>query len=217
MALFPQTLDGLRNRIITETVRNDLADDLASILDQQIASAVDYYESERWWFNEVRTNSTFTAGGEYQAIAPVGYNTIDALYIVIGGVRYWLTPRSMEDLENLYTVPQVGQPTDYAVFGTNVRLWPTPNIAYQAIWLTINAVTPTLDYTKPLGSNTSANMWTQGGQDLITSRVKMNLYRDQFRDSDGLLLATAAEKAAYATLKGTSNVLLSTGKIRSHW
>lgn len=213
MALFPQTLDGLRNRIITETVRNDLADDLASILDQQISSAIDYYEAERWWFNEGRdATGAMTPGSQY-VTPPANFRIIDAFYIVIGGVRYHLTPRSREDIEAMYTVPQIGQPTDYAMTGNSARVWPTPNIAYPTIWLTINTVTPVIDYTV----GTSTNTWMSLGQDLITSRVKMNLYRDQFRDSDGLLLATAAEKAAYADLKGETNQRISTGRIRASW
>ncbi len=212
MALYPQTLDGLRSRIITETVRNDLADDLASLLDTEIASAIGYYENERWWFNESRTTGVLTIGQEYTPL-PSNFIFIDSFYITVGMVRYELTPRSMEYIEDQYTVPQVGQPTDYAVFGPSARLWPTPNLAFPTIWLTVGNVTPVLDY----GDGSSANFWTQQGADLIVARVKMNLYRDQFRDADGLALSTNAESAAYKTLKGDTNRRVSTGKIRYRW
>jgi hypothetical protein len=210
------TLGDLRNRVILETVRDDLADDLASILDLQIASAIAYYQNERFWFNESRTTGTMTALNEYTAL-PSGYLFIDAFYIVIGGVRYWLKPRSMEDIESLYTVPQVGQPTDYANFSGQARLWPTPNMNYQTIWLTVSEVTPPLDFTVPGVSNTSTNDWMENAYDLITARVKINLYRDQFRDDSGLQGATLMEREAYSNLKGQSNRQLSTGRIRASW
>ena len=46
------TLGDLKQRIIDETNRDDLQDELASALNRVIADAIDFYQAERWVFDE---------------------------------------------------------------------------------------------------------------------------------------------------------------------
>lgn len=208
MATYPATLAGLRTRIITETNRDDLSDELATALDQAIQDAITYYEAERWWWDEGRTTSTCTIGNEYTN-RPTGASIVDRPFLLVNNVRFRITKRSMEYIEGLYTAPISGQPTDYCEFGDQIRLWPTPNVAYTIIWLYLKDETA-LDYSVP----TSANAWTAQGQSLIAARAEMLLWRDYFRDDASYQRASIKEQEAYDRLKGETNRRLSTGRVR---
>jgi len=203
------TLGDLKARVIRETNRDDLADDLADALSYAITSAIDFYSTQRWDFNEARTVDTMLSGEEYTTL-PTGTRILDELYLIIGGVRYRLTKQEMDYIEGLYSVPMIGQPTDYAVFQGQVRVWPTPNRNYSVIWLTI-------EDQPALTDDSSSNAWTTEGYDLIAARTRYLLYRDQFRDSAGAAVAYAAEQEAYGNLKGTTNRLIGTGRMRASW
>lgn len=209
------TLGDLKTRIITETNRDDLGDDLASTLSGIIAKSIDQYAAERWWFNELRTTSACVSANQY-ATLPTGFRVLDKLFLVVGNVNYTLRPRQNLEIEALYTTPISGQPTDYAVYGSQVRFWPTPNSAYPLIWELIADVTPALDYA----DDTSTNAWTNQGQDLICAEAKMRLYRDVLSaqtTDPRYQLALQQREQAYSRLKGETTRRLSTGRVRASW
>lgn len=206
------TLSDLKTRIITETNRDDLNDELADALSLCIQQSIDFYKNQRFWFNELRTTSTLTSGSEYVDI-PADFVYIDQLRIIIGGVRYAMTKNTMEEIESLYSVPLTGQPTNWAEWVYQARVWPTPNIDYTLIWLGVKNVTPALDYT----DGNSTNEWLVSGYDLIDARARFLLYRDYFRDDQGMQIAKAAETEALSNLKAWSNRLIATGRVRSQW
>lgn len=219
MAVPGQTLADLQNRIITETNRDDLADALASQLNQSISDAIAEYENERFWFNELRVQTTISANSQYTPL-PTGYQFIDDLYILVGNVEFWVQKRTNEYLESLYTVPQIGQPIIWAPYLQQARIWPTPNINYPAIWLTVSNVTPALTYPTPAiipDIGNQSNNWTTDGMRLITAKAKWFLYRDVFKDPIATAAAADAVQTAYANLKGISNKRVATGRLVSAW
>lgn len=208
------TLSDLKTRVQTELNRDDLADDLADSLTLSIQQSIDYYAPQRFWFNEGRTTTTMTIGDEYTNL-PSDLRFIDKVFLVVGNVRYRMIVREMTDIEALYTTPIRGQPTDYAVFGTQIRTWPTANVAYTLIWEYVKDVTA-LDYNDP----NSSNYWTTQGYDLITARTKIYLLRDYLSAMETdprYQLALDQENSAYNRLKGETNRRLSTGRIKASW
>lgn len=201
-------LGDLKQRIIVETNRDDLQDELADALDRVIADSIEYYAAQRWWWDEARSTSACTPANEY-IDRPSAARIIDRPFLLIGGVRYRMTKRTMEWIEGMYTTPLSGQPTDYCEFGDQCRLWPTPNLAYTIIWLSVNDEAP-LDYE----DDTSENAWTNQGQRLIAARARMILFANYFRDVAGLTFATNDERTWYDRLKGETNRRLGTGRIR---
>ena len=199
------SLGDLKQRIITESNRDDLADDLAAQLSTTIANAIGYYEQERWWFNEIRTTAFTTAGDQYTTY-PADFVFLDRLFLVVGNVRYDVTPRSVEWIEGMYSVPLTGQPIGYCSIGNQVRWWPTPPVVYQTIWIGLTRVTPALV------DDNSTNYWTNEGADLIVARSLKMLYRDVFNDPR-VGNAQAAETEAYNSLKGWSNRRMTTGRV----
>ncbi len=205
------TLGQLKTRIVTETNRDDLLDDLADSLNLCIQQAIEHYADSRFYFNELRTTTVAAQGAEYVTI-PSSLRFVDELRIIVGGVRYPLRKLQMDQVEELYSVPLTGQPADWAEYLGQARLWPTPNIAYTLIWLGVADVTP-LDYN----DDNSSNYWTNQGYDLIDARTRFLLYRDYFRDAEGMQIAKAAETEAESRLKGQSNRLIGTGRLQPSW
>lgn len=206
------TLADLKTRIITETNRDDLNDELANALTLCIQQSIEFYKNSRFWFNELRTTSTITAGSQYVDI-PSEFVWLDEVRIIIGGVRYHLTKHHMDWIETMYSVPLTGQPTDWCEWDGQARVWPTPGIDYSLIWLGIKNVTPAIDYN----DGNSTNDWFTHGYDLIDGRARFLLYRDYFRDEGGMAIAKAAETEAYGNLKATSNRLIATGRVVASW
>lgn len=210
------TLADLQNRIITETNRDDLADVLANQLNQSISDSIEDYANERFWFNEARVTTTLPSGQQYTPL-PTNYDLIDDVWVVVGGVNFNLLKKTNDYLESLYTIPQIGQPIYWAPFGTTARVWPTPNVNYPLIWLTVADVAPALVYGAVPDTSGQSNSWTTDGMRLITAAAKYFLYRDVFKDVDGMGAAQNAIDTAYSNLKGLTNRRLSTGFVRPGW
>lgn len=209
------TLADLKRRIIAQTARDDLTDDLAPDLNAVIASAVDLFAAERWWFNESRATSVCTAGNAFQPI-PAEARFIDKLFLLIGANRYELTKRDVGTIERLQGAGAAGQPTDYAVLGSQVYLWPVPSQAFSLLWELVADVSPALDFA----NDSSSNAWTLAGADLIVAQAKLLLLRDYLSASGQdprITLAVAQETEAYQRLKGESNRRLSTGRVKPSW
>lgn len=211
------TLADLKQRIISETTRDDLNDDLATDLNTVIASAIDQFAAERWWFNEGRAVTACVVGDAMQPL-PAGFRELDQLSLVVGGVRYAMLAKTVAEVDELYSVPSSGQPTDYALFGANIYVWPTPNQAYGLIWNLVQDVTPALDFTAAPGTQTNA--WTNSGADLIVAQAKIRLYRDYLSSVETdprLQLAVAQRDDAWTRLKSETNRRLSSGRVRAGW
>jgi len=201
-------LGDLKTRIITEVNRNDLEDELASSLTLCIQRAVNKFAIQRFKFNELRVTTATVINSQYLDI-PTGTRVLDDPYLLVGGVRFNLTKRSMPYIENLYSTPLGGQPTDYCYWTDDtIRMWPTPQLEYPIIWLTV------VDQT-PLVNDADESAWTNTGQDVITAQTKIYLYRDYFRDAEGEAAAERQLSEAIAALKGESNRFIGTGRIRS--
>ena len=207
------TLGDLKARIISETLRDDLADDLSGALTGAIAGAINQFASDPFWFNETRATSTMIVGAFLQPI-PVGWRKIEDLIAVIGAVRYGMSLRQLSEIEELYSVLQVGQPTDYCVLGENIYVWPTPNQAYPLIWNLIADVTPALD------DDSKSNAWTNQGQDLICAQTKLRLYRDYLSanlQDPRIVAAKNQVDEALENLRSESNRKVTTGRVRAGW
>jgi len=209
------TLGDMRTRIINETVRDDLTDELAVDLDNCIQKSIDHYEWERWWFNEALVTVNCTPGSIYVPIDPT-VRRIDAIRCIIGGVRYKMTERQVDWLMAAYSTPVVGQPTEWATLVDQVMVYPNPNLAYPLLMEQIVQVQPPLDFTIPQ----SSNRWTNEGADLIVARTKMMLYRDYLSataQDQRLGNAIGQEDEAYTELRSFSNRRMSIDRVLPGW
>ena len=210
------TLGDLKARIISETLRDDLADDMAVQFTGLIQKSIDQYAASRWWFNELAAVVPTVAGSPFAPL-PAGFRFLDQAWLQVGGVAFPLRLRQAEEIDQLYTASQAGgQPSAVAILGTNLYLWPTAPAVYPVRLRYVGDVAPALDYA----NDTSSNLWTNEGQDLIVARVKLRLYRDflsaQLQDPR-VVSATDQEAEAYSRLRSEHNRRLTTERIRAGW
>lgn len=182
------TLSDLKTRIITEMVRDDLSDDLATQLLNHIQSACEFYAEEKFWFNSL-VASVSTVASTQTVDIPVTFRRIDQVVIPA-----YNTEIAEETLGNMPIYPVYGLPNSYAYYNDQLTLYPIPNAVYSLELTGIAQVdAPALD--------ADTSIWTNEAKDLIVSRTKMTLYRDQFRDPEGTQMAIAATQEAYNKLK----------------
>lgn len=208
-------LGDLKTRIMSETVRDDLADDLKVQFDVMIRGAIEEWATQHFYFNEGRVVQPLVPMVDLQIIPP-SIRVIDTLWVNVGGSRYQLQKRSMDEIEDLQVSPNTGQPTDWAEFQGNAVIWPTPNIAYPITIICVQDVLPVLDFTL----DASENAWTNVGQDLITATTKKRLYRDYLSavaTDPRIQNALVQEGEALSALTARSNRKIATGRICPGW
>lgn len=149
-----------------------------------VQTAIAKWEREPFYFNEVYDQNLFST-----VIGQEFYTTADAallasspkilrFHILISANRYPLFPRSWQYLEEISTNPQVkGQPTDYAYFAEQVRLYPIPDGVYP---ITVSANQRLAN----LVDDDDMNVWTQDAYDLIRSEAKLILAQEVLHDAD---------------------------------
>lgn len=182
------TLADLKTRIITEMVRDDLADDLAAQLLIHIQRACEYYSEEKFWFNSLVTTAVTVAGTQTVNV-PVTMRRVDR--VTIPAYTQELIEVTMQDLD-FDTVQSI--PRGYAYYNDALKLYPTPDAVYTLQLTGIAQVdAPELD--------ADTSIWTNEAQDLIVARTKMTLFRGQFRDPEGTQLAIAEVQEVYSKLR----------------
>lgn len=206
------TLGDLKARIISETLRDDLADDMAADLTTIIAKSIDQYAALRWWFNE-RASVVLCVAGQRTAPLPVDFRFLDQAWLQVGGVSFPLRVLQAVEVDGLYAASASGgQPTDVAILGTDLYLWPIPSTAFP---ITLRYVA---DVTPVVSNDSDSNFWTNQGQDLIVARAKLRLYRDYLSatlQDPRVVAANNQEDEAYSRLRSEHNRRLTTGRVRA--
>jgi hypothetical protein len=208
-------LGDLKTRIISETVRDDLADDLKAQFDGMIRGAIEEWATQHFYFNQARVTVNTVAGDEL-VILPPTIRVVDSMWINVGGARYDLYKRSLDEITDLQISPTEGQPSDWCDYQGNAILYPTPNIVYPMTVICVQDVLPPLDFA----SDVSENHWTNVGADLITATTKKRLYRDYLSaivTDPRLQNALVQERNALSDLTARSNRKIATGRVRAGW
>lgn len=159
-----------------------------------IQSAITKWEREPFEFNEAYSQPLFTtvASQEFYTISDA--TAIDSmpqvyvLHALINSIRYPLEKRSWEWMEEVSGNPTaIGQPTDWAYFARNLRLYPIPDGAYPIRASRITKVTG-------LSADADTNIWTSTAYDLIRSEAKLILAQEVLYDEG---IAASMKKAIY--------------------
>ena len=186
------TLGELRNRIVTEMVRDDLSEPstgsgqgLSDQLTLHISRAIEYFSDRTFWFNSIIVSADCTAGVSVMDI-PASVRRIDRL--TIPAAFQEVREVGLEEISGLE--PLSGLPYLYSGYNDQIRLYPTPDAVYSLQFTGLKQI------DAPTEDGDSATVWTNQAQDLIAARTRMTLYRDQFRDPDGAQMAMAAMREA---------------------
>ena len=194
------TLADLKRRIAGELNRRDLTAEIA----EQVARAIEFHAERRFWFNE-DTRTIATVAGQGSVDAPAGLRVADAVFVEAGGYRQQLRARSPAVLAAWSAGGITGQPTDYALSGGRMELYPRPNAAYPL------SVVGVFDLAAP--GEDQANAWTGAAADLIANRAMAVLFAIKLRDPEGAASAKAAELEALKRLRGETARRLSLGRV----
>lgn len=209
------TYGTMQDRIADELNRSDLT----SQIQLAIKSAIEHYESDRFYFNEKVATTTTTASSQW-VTQPTDMVELDTLAITNGSYKYTLNPRTYNYLEEIdngngtYT----GAPEDYAVYQEQYRLYPVPDATYT---LTQSYIYRLSD----LSATADTNAWVTVGEQLIRYRAKADLMVNVLDDdaAKARLMAmaqmgkeffTPEEEMAYRKLKRNTTQRISSGKIR---
>lgn len=207
----------MKVRIADDLSRDDLTTQIAGA----IASALQTWEGDRFWFNEKRFRLDTVAGTEYYALPSSLKNTdnsalaagetlleLDSITAIVNGEPYPLNERTQQFMDRHYgSITNKGQPCDYSWFADQLRFGPIPDAVYQC---TLSG----LARLKTLSAGTDTNAWMTEGEALIRAETKLILYRDVLQDQEGIALAKDAIATALAPLERKSSAKVATGSIR---
>jgi hypothetical protein len=166
------TLGVMEDRIADELARTDIQAQIR----KAIKSAVAYYERRRFTFNEQRATATLSTGSAYYSL-PSDFVEEDSLLVTVNGSSYPLVRRDWSYIDAIDTAGFTGEPTDYAIYAGQFRVYPKPNSTYTA----------TLSYVKrlsTLSTTTDTNSWMTDAEGLIRSRAGWDVCLHVMRDRE---------------------------------
>jgi hypothetical protein len=197
------------NRISDESLRSDMASQIKLC----IQDAIGHYEVERFWFNQFRDRTFMTTAGQefYGEVDHVDIPLVlefDAATLTVGSTRWPLVKTGYVEIEDWNADASArGQPTHYAYWGRQIRLYPVPDNAYQ---IRLSG----LFKLPALVADGDANAWTEDAEELVRHRAKAILYSQYLRDDANAGRAAALEMTAFERLSSTTARRLASGGIR---
>lgn len=184
------TITQLYTRLILDLNRDDMGSggELEQAKIDAVASAVDRWASELFWFNRKSGTLSTTAN-----VATVTFPTGMRWAKIVTYLGMNLRKVELEDIEQIYngTTPVTGPPSVWAEDEGAAHFWPTPDAVYS---LPIYGIAD-------LGVPGTTNEWTTEAYELTLSEAKIILCRGPLRDPDGMALATLARDEALAQLR----------------
>lgn len=196
-------------RISDESLRSDMSNQIKLCIQE----AIGHYEVERFWFNQFRDRIfATTAGQEFYGASDhpdiPNILELDVVTLSLGTTRWPLDKVGYVELEqrNVDSAAR-GQPTHYAYWGQQIRLYPVADSAYL-IRLSGLFKLPALT------ADEDENAWTTEAEDLIRHRAKSILYSQYLRDDANAARAAGLEAAARERLFATNARRLGAGDIR---
>lgn len=204
------TFEQMRTRIADDINRSDIN----SQIDKAIQRAIEYYEKERFWFNEKVWS--FSASSATEQVAFSAANTTDLLEIdTVTLTRnssdiYPLDQITYQHLRNLATSGTSnsrGAPSDFALFNNTWFLYPVPDQNY------VVHVYGMKSYAT-LSASSDSNDFTTDAEDLIEARARWWVCLRILKDYSAAQIAKGEEMEALQSLRTKTVNRISTGKIR---
>lgn len=199
MATYGQAVD----LVISQLQRSDTS--ITSFVEQEIRNALEYYSSQRFWFNEARATFT-TSSGQATYTGTTGILEIDSVVVTLGGSKYELEPMNYAVLNALDLGNVTGQPSRYAYWQESFRLYPVPNGSY----------TCAIEYQQrfaTLSASTDTNAFLNYGLEMVVARVQKNMNATRYRDAASAQIQADVEERAFQRLLMQTDKLISTGRI----
>ncbi len=184
---------------------------------EAIASAIDAYQTDRFFFNEKRSVTFNTvANQEFYGTADQAeidnLAKIDYVTMRIGNTIFDLLPDTPARIEGVSdNATAVGQPGWYLYYERQIRLYPVPATSGWVV-----RVAGVYAYAAPLTDAETGNFWMTAAERLIRCRAKYELATHVLMDLNLAQVMTANTNEAYADLKSWTNQLTQFGNGRVH-
>ena len=215
------------DRIEDEILRTDLNSNVQSA----IKSAIQHYESHRFWFtegnNDADSVTTLTNSTTYTLSSE--WINIDSFTVQVANNEYQLIPRTVDWFREINTNPSTvtGIPTDYAFHNDSFWLYPTANGAYPLRIYGHRKITE-LDASGNLTLTDTlvTNSWFTDAEELIRNRAKYYLYADVLENperamfyggEDQMGTTRGREGEALMALDRRTNYKIATGIIQPEY
>lgn len=210
------TLAVMKDRIRRELRRGNALD---ADLGPAIETAIDAYRSHRWWWSESRTVAVFNtvAGTEFYNAASPGASalarlkSIDYVLLYISNQPFRLQYMRPAEMDAAAFGMAPGQPSYFAWYDENLRLYPMPADVYQL------RVAGVFSVAAPALEGEIGNPWMTHAERLIRSRAKLELALHRLRDQQLAQDMAAAVDDAFAQLKGETAGKVGTGYVETFW
>lgn len=199
----------MQDRIADELARSDLTSNIR----QAIQSAIRHYERKAFFFNETRSTLSTSDGAFAYTTADFAFlDKMAEIYtatIEVNTNRYQLIERDWEYLDALRTstTSNTGDPTDFAYYGKQLYVYPTPNAAR-------NIIMAYVEKAASLSATTDTNYWMTEGEELIRARATRKLYAEVIKDVDNAGVWAAHEQEALLALMAETESRQMTGTQR---
>lgn len=200
----------MQTEIAEETDRSHLSSQIA----RAILSAVRLRSDERFWFNETRDYSFSTiATTDTYTLAPdvslklQEFITIDYLEVLIGGQYRPMNRVSPAEMAASKQTPTSGQPLDWALFGDEIQIYPTPNDAYTV------RVAGHFKFIE-LDAGADENAWTSSAYDMIKNDAKAVFYTTFIREHDQAASCREVAEVFRAALQRETSRKQASGTLR---
>ena len=126
------TLSELRTRIARKLANDNLVNPTSSEIDTAINLAIEYYETDAFWFSEATANITLVAGDPIVPSIPTDFKQLiepNALTVIDGQVRYPLIHATPLQYDNVDSEGR-GLPYAYTYRNNQFELYFYPDQAY---------------------------------------------------------------------------------------
>ena len=215
MSTLGKMIDRIEDEIADTTLNYQVA--------RSIYSAIEYYETIRWHFNEGQYSWSTSTGQEYYdpltEAAPTMTKLpadIDTLRLTTNNNNYLLKKRDWSWMDQIQSNnSSQGDPVAWCWYKNQIRLWPIPDDTTSV--LLMSAVVPpagvTLSSTDSKSGTTATNVWFTTAERLIRYRAKADLYANVRREMNEASKFSAMEAAEYRKLRYDNANFTSKGRM----
>lgn len=170
---------------------------ITSNVNEAIQSAIKFYERKKFWFNQKTDTLSTVASQEYYgaaANADIPY-LLEIKSMVAGSPVAPLYAAPFAAIDAVQTGLVTGQPSYFAYFNSQIRLYPIPDAVYT--------VTMAYHYRfAALSADADTNSWMTDAEELIRLRAKRILALNKQWDFEMYALLEGPEMEALSALQG---------------
>ena len=174
------TQTALKARIADDIDRSDVSTQIG----EAIGDAIKYYQCERFYFNETRSETFNTVASQRiytvadDAAIPKFIN-FDNVWVTVGGRVYSLAERDVSEIEYLAdNSASSGQPYFFAYYDQSIHLYPIPDQAYQI------RMQGHIEKDAPASDGEANNVWMTEAFELIRCKAKSYLHMHVLKDRE---------------------------------